>query len=204
MPNTIRSGNYYADQLFSDLQQEGVDVKAVTFQECSFVHCALGEIIFRNCRFVDCTFLECDLSLAGVPGSVFSAVRFDACKLIGVDWTQADWDTVRLGRPFDFYNCTLNHATFIGLDLSSIQFKDCLAVDVDFRESTLAKACFGGTDLDQSLFANTDLSHADFRGARNYLINPAANKLKRARFALPEAMALLYAMDIMLTEGDHG
>jgi len=41
---------------------------------------------------------------------------------------------------------------------------------------------------------------ADLRFARNYQIDPSQNKVHKARFSLPEAMSLLYSMDIDLDE----
>ena len=80
---------------------------------------------------------------------------------------------------------------------------DCVAVDVDFREADLSQADFAGSDLSESLFVNTDLSEADLSRARNYLIDPGQNVLKGARFSMPEAMSLLYNMDIILTDGER-
>ena len=45
----------------------------------------------------------------------------------------------------------------------------------------------------------TDLTGADFRDAKNYVIHPALNKLSKARFSLPDAMNLLYCMDIEIS-----
>ena len=78
---------------------------------------------------------------------------------------------------------------------------DCSAVEVDFREADLSRADFSGTDLSNSLFSKTDLSGADFSQARNYHLDPGQNKLKGAKFSLPEAMSLLYAMEIDLVNG---
>ena len=55
---------------------------------------------------------------------------------------------------------------------------------------------FFWTDLSESLFGETDLTGADFREVRNYRIDPRRNTLAGARFSLPEALALLYALDI--------
>jgi hypothetical protein len=41
------------------------------------------------------------------------------------------------------------------------------------------------------------------RLARNYHINPETNTLSDARFSLPEAMSLLYAMDIRLDQDEN-
>ena len=71
---------------------------------------------------------------------------------------------------------------------------------MDFREADLTNADFSGSDLGQSLFLNTNLSEADLSTARNYHIAPEHNVLKGARFSLPEAMSLLFNMDIVLVE----
>lgn len=45
-----------------------------------------------------------------------------------------------------------------------------------------------------------NLTKADLRQAKNYSIRPDSNKIKKAKFSLPEAMLLLYGLDIELEE----
>lgn len=120
------------------------------------------------------------------------------CKLIGVNWAVVNLEVGKIHPPFRFEGCKLDHSTFIGLQLTEIQIKDCSAIDVDFREANLSKADLSGTDFSDSLFLDTDLSGADLRTARNYHIPPKQNQLRRAKFTLPEALALLYALEIEL------
>jgi fluoroquinolone resistance protein len=199
----IRTQAYHGDQVFEDIQLERDQLVSSEFYDCAFMRCSFVESVFRNCRFVNCAFQHCDLSLVQVMGSTFSATRFEDSKAIGVDWTQADWPTAGLARPVGFFRSAISHSTFIGLRLRGIQIRDCVAVDVDFREADLSHADFAGTDLSQSLFSHTDLTEADLSRARNYHIDPARNVLRQARFSLPEAMSLLYSMDIVLVEGDQ-
>jgi uncharacterized protein YjbI with pentapeptide repeats len=126
--------------------------------------------------------------------------RFEDSKVIGIDWTQADWRAPALGPPISFLKSVLNHTTFIGLKLHGIEIKDCMAAEVDFREADLSKADFSSTDLSKSLFSNTDLTAADLSHARNYHIAPQKNLIKQAKFSLPEALSLLYNLDIDLTD----
>ncbi len=203
MSGPIRTQAYHADQVFEDIHLERDELVSSEFYDCAFVRCSFVESVFRNCRFVNCAFQRCDLSLVQVPGSTFSATRFEDSKAIGVDWTQADWPTAGLANPVGFFRSAISHSTFIGLRLRGIQIRDCVAVDVDFREADLSQADFAGTDLSQSLFSSTDLTEADLSRARNYHIDPARNVLRQARFSLPEAMSLLYSMDIVLVEGDQ-
>jgi fluoroquinolone resistance protein len=198
----IRTHAYHADQVFEDIHLERDELASSEFYDCAFVRCSFAESVFRNCRFVNCAFQRCDLSLVQVVGSTFSATRFEDSKVIGVDWTQAEWPTAGLANPVGFFRSAISHSTFIGLRLRGIQIRDCVAVDVDFRETDLSQADFAGTDLSQSLFSDTDLTEADLSRARNYHIDPGQNVLTQARLSLPEAMSLLYSMDIVLVEED--
>jgi fluoroquinolone resistance protein len=200
LSHTLSDRTRYHDQRFRELDLAGRRLAGSEFHDCQFDACSFAECIFQGCRFVGCTFKECDLTLAQVPGSAFSASRFLESRVIGVDWTQADWSGVSLGQPIAFERCALSHSTFIGLNLPGLKATACVAADVDFREVDLSGADFSDSDLDQSLFANTNLSKADLRTARNYHIVPEQNVLRGARFALPEAMSLLYNMDIVLEE----
>ena len=200
LSSMVSSQADYADQVFKEVHLEHGEIVSSEFYECVFIHCSLVESVFRNCRFVNCAFRECDLSLVQVPESRFSSTRFENSKVIGVNWTEADWPTAGLGDPIRFLKCAISHSTFIGLSLKGIQIRDCVAVDVDFREADLSQADFGGTDLSKSMFGKTDLSEADLSRARNYSIDPGRNVLKEAKFSLPEAMSLLHSMDIVLVE----
>jgi fluoroquinolone resistance protein len=198
----IQPHTHYADRTFKGVRQERGLIVSSEFYECTFVHCSFVETVFRACRFNHCTFLHCDLSLVQVPACLFSATRFEQSKVVGVDWTQADWAAARIGEPIGFWKCGISHSTFIGLSLQGLQVLDCTAVDVDFREADLSRADFGATDLSESLFSDTNLTEADLRRARNYTIAPGRNVLTRTRVSLPEAMALLYGLDIVLVEDE--
>jgi uncharacterized protein YjbI with pentapeptide repeats len=200
MSSEIHSQAHYADQVFKGVRLRQAEIASSEFHGCTFAQCSFAESIFRRCRFVDCAFQQCDLSLAQVPDSVFSGTRFKDSKIIGVNWAQADWSAIKLGQPPGFYKSTISHCTFIGLSLRGMVVEECVAKDVDFREADLSKADFAGTDLSESLFIKTNLSEADLSGARNYRIAPGQNELEGARFSLPEAMSLLYNLDIVLVE----
>ncbi len=201
MPATIQSGALYTDRTFTALQMAGTELVSTEFDDCVFVQCSFVESVFKSCRFTNCTFEASDLSLVQVPESTFSGTRFEHTRLIGVNWAQATWPRTGLGNPLAFFKSNLSHSTFIGLSLKKIQIRDCVAVEVDLRETDLSGADFGGTDLSNSIFGDTDLTEADLSQARNYAIDPARNVLRRAKFSLPEAISLLYSLDIELVLG---
>lgn len=73
-----------------------------------------------------------------------------------------------MGNPIGFFKSSISQSTFIGPSLRRIQIKDCVAVDVDFREANLSEADLPGTDLSNSLFGKTNLStrQCQSRGTR--------------------------------------
>jgi uncharacterized protein YjbI with pentapeptide repeats len=200
--SVIESHVHYADEVFKEVRVEHVELVSSEFHDCVFFHSSFAESVFGHCRFVNCVFRECDLSLIKVPESSFSSTLFENSKIMGVNWTEAHWPKAGLANPVSFSKCAISHSTFIGLSLQSVQIRDCVATDVDFREADLSQADFGSTDLSQSIFGNTNLSEADLSRARNYRIDPGQNVLKQARFSLPEAMSLLHSMDIVRVDGD--
>jgi fluoroquinolone resistance protein len=105
-----------------------------------------------------------------------------------------------LGSAVDFINCTLNYSTFTGLKLPKAQFTHCVARDVDFADADLSGANCTETDFSDSRFLHTNLTEADFTGATHYSIAVNLNTVKKAKFSLPEAMSLLYSLDIILVE----
>lgn len=190
----------YEDQTFDGLALAGKEVRAKEFAGCTFVGCSFLETAFSACRFVDCEFVRCDLSLCRVEDCSFTSVKFIDSQVIGVNWTEASWPARGLFNAIGFERCAISHSTFIGLGLRRVEIIDCVARDADFAEADLTRANCAGTDFKDSRFLHTDLTEADFTGATNYAIAANLNVLRRTRFALPEAMSLLYGLDIILTE----
>ncbi len=196
----------YIETTFKDLAAPAEAVEGVSFQDCTFENCRLSESAFRNCRFETCTFKGCDLSLAKLPHTRFKNVSFKGCRLVGVNWCDAAWSRsslLKTGRV-RFDSCLLDHALFIGLDLTGTSFKDCQLRGADFESANLTRADFRGADLAGARFAGCDLSEATFVGAQGYQINAAYNTLHQTRFSLPEAVALLHSLDIILEDDSLG
>ena len=70
--------------------------------------------------------------------------------------------------------------------------------EVDFYEANLKKAYFNNSVLTQTIFNKANLTDADFRGARDYFINLRETNIKKAKFSMPEALALLYSLEIII------
>jgi len=190
----------YDSQNFDGLVCENKEIRSREFNDCIFTGCLFAKTIFRKCKFCDCTFKECDLSLIGVNGCSFTNTKFESSKVMGVNWTEAMWPKGKFLNTVDFSDCLISHSTFIGLQLREITMKKCVARDMDFSDANLSKANCTHTDFADSRFSHTDLTEADFSGATNYYIDVTLNVIKKTRFSLPEAMSLLYSLDIVLTD----
>ena len=190
----------YTGKTFKKLTLSHADIRSIEFTECRFIGCEFQEAIFRGCRFVDCEFRTCDLRMLDVTDSSFRDVRFEESQAIAIDWTGAAWGKAGLLNKIGFTRSVLNYSTFVGLSLPELNLIDCLARDVDFSEADISGAKLNKTDLERSRFWNTNLTGADLTGAFNYTIDPTNNTLKQARFSLPEAMSLLYNLDIELDD----
>lgn len=190
------------DEKIKDLDLSGETLESLEFTGCSFQNCKFIESTFSSLRFEDCTFNHCDLSLVKLPKTQFKQVTFNTCRLMGVNWSAANWEKKSLLEftHVSFKDCLLDHAIFIGLNLKSTTFTGCRAHSLDFEGANLTRANFHNADLEGSRFVQCDLTEANFTGATNYQINASENTLHETRFSLPEAIALLHGLDIILED----
>jgi fluoroquinolone resistance protein len=199
----LSSHQSFEEQVFNHVEDSGSLIEQSDFLSCRFQRCDLGQAQLKSCTFRECLFEDCGLEMMRVENCVFKNTQFERSKMLGIDWTLASWgrrEIAQLIKTINFKDCVLNYSSFMGLNLNGIQFLNCSLLEVDFSEASLLKADFSGSDLQRAIFRATDLREADFRKARNYSISPQLNNITRARFSLPEAMALLYAMDVRLEE----
>lgn len=138
--------------------------------------------------------------LTSFAGCSFVGNQFKGSTFIGVNWSQANLDQRGFLKPFDFERCVLKLSIFMGANLQEVELVDCTLHEVDFSDADLSGAILRGSDLDKTRFSQTNLSRADFTGAKNFAIDAGDNILSKAKFSLPEAMALLYSLDIELIE----
>jgi uncharacterized protein YjbI with pentapeptide repeats len=167
------------------------------FEECGFEGCNFSHTQLKRCRFLHCRFKGCDLSLMQVLDSQFSDCFFEDCKVIGVDWSKADWSGLTQVAP-KFKSCVLNDSSFWGLRLESIMIQACEARDVDFREANLHEGDCSHTNFEGALFRKSTLTEVDFSHARGFDIDVRVNAIKGAKFSRYEALRLLGGLEIVL------
>jgi fluoroquinolone resistance protein len=183
---------YYQEKFTRQtIAEENLD--SLRFEECEFEGCSFIKSKFYKCKFLNSRFKACVLSAVNPLESHFVEVHFTDSKVIGCDWTKA-----HRVEDLDFSGCQINYSNFKLLKLPGLKLLNCEAKEVDFIETDLSRGIFKNTDFENSRFFKSNLSLADFRGARNYSIDVKNNTLKKTHFSLPEALSLLNSLDIVL------
>ncbi len=169
-------------------------VENQAFHSCTFISCDFTESILRNADFSACTFKNCNLSLPKLDGCRFHDVQFVDCKITGAEFYKCQ-------KAFfspSFTQCLLQFCNFSEMNMKNVSFKQCKIQESYFTSTVLKGANFADTDLSGTVFHNCDLSKADFSTATRYNIAPQTNKIKKAKFSMPEAIGLLHGFDIVL------
>ncbi len=193
----------YCEEAFSKLQKSGEELSGLLFEDCFFSKCRFTELVVKNCQFSGCRFENCKISAPKFRGSQMLSCDFSHCDLSGVDWSALlDERKRKMGfLPFDsLTECSLRHCVFFGLDLKEFDFSSADLSDSFFDDCQLEKANFSGCQLAGVSFSQNNLMGADFRGATNYLFSLEGNRVKGARFSLPEAVNLLSALGVIVED----
>ena len=162
-----------------------------TFDKCNFSDKPIGRVIFEKC-----TFKECNLSLVKTSNTSWLDVLFTDCKMTGINFSLSN----RFGLSVEFHNCLLSYAFFTEMKLKGTRFIGCDLQNTDFMETDLSNAVFKDCDLCYASFHHTNLEKADFTTARNYALNPAANRLKKAKFSRYGLEGLLTGLGIEVVD----
>ncbi len=180
----------FLDQIFKQVDH----LQPGEYEGCIFRDCPLQETDLSNMTFADCTFERCDLSMAPVRNTSFRVVHFKECKMLGMRLD--DCKTFLL--EFTFEDCQLNLSSFFGLPLKKTTFRRCSLVETEFVNADLNEAVFNECDLSGATFEQTKLLNADFRTARNYVIDPEMNSIKGAQFSAQGLEGLLMKYGIII------
>lgn len=184
----------YENETFKDLVCEQDSLARISFSRCRFVNARFDRVDFTATEFSDSTFDHCELNLPNLTNADLKTARFKDSKLVGADFRKCDGRFLALA----FENSLIDTCNFSGLKLKATPFLRCVIRETRFVGTMLAEAAFDGSDLEGTLFHECQLQGASFVQARNYAIDPLTNKLKDARFSLPEAVSLLTGLGIKL------
>jgi uncharacterized protein YjbI with pentapeptide repeats len=192
---TLLEGDFFADQVFSDLTLAAADLSGKELARCTFRRCKLPESRWARTKLEDCVFEDCDLTGMAPHELALRGVVFKGTKLMGVDWTE-------LGKLPDvsFERCDLRYASFVKQRLRATRFVGCIAREASFLEVDLGEADFTGTDLTGSTIRGCSLGKTNFSRAIGVLLDPQHNKVKGARIAIESAILLVQSLGMVVEE----
>ncbi|MDD4637536.1 MAG: pentapeptide repeat-containing protein [Bacteroidales bacterium] len=161
------------------------------FSNCDFSDIHLGEVLFDKC-----TFVQCNLSLVKMDKTSWSNVRFEECKMTGIEFTNCN----RFTFSACFIGSNLNYALFLTNNLQDTRFVNCSLEEATFSESNLKGASFANCNLSRAIFSSSNLEKADFSTALNFEIDPNNNKLTNAKFSRYGLSGLVSSFGIELVD----
>jgi len=182
------------DKTFTKIKAEAITGRKCTFENCKFISSDLSYADLSGMVFIDCYFEGCNLSLIKLSDTGLQNIQFKECKLTGADFSKS--------RDFlfevNFNNCIMDNAIFYKKKNKGAKFTDCSMVETDFTEADLTDTQFTNCNLNRAFFNRTILKNADLRTSYNFIIDPDANNVKKARFSVHGLAGLLVKYDIRI------
>lgn len=186
--------NYSENKLFAKQNHADTPFSKGEYEFCQFSNCDLSKANLSGFVFTECEFAHCNFSMATLHDTAFKDVKFKHCNFLGLNFQDCDPFLLEM----NFTDCRLNLASFFELKLKNTHFKNCNLQEADFTKSDLTNAVFENCNLSRALFENTILENADFRTAQNYSINPAINRMRKAKFSKDGIAGLLDKYQIII------
>ncbi len=175
---------------FKDLQQ--LDAGNKEWEACTFSSCSFKTLSHHV--FVDCIFEHCNLSNTHVADTAFRNCTFRDCKLMGVNFSS----TREFGFEIHATRCNIDYTSFDRKKFYKSSFANCSFRGANFSEADLSKCKLENCDLSEAVFMQTNLSGMNFTTNHNFHIDPALNKVDKARFSRFALSGLLYNHDIVI------
>ena len=177
------------NETFADLDLEGHDILGKELYRCTFRSVKLPEVRLDKSVFEQCKFIDSDLTRVKAVGASFHGVRFEHCKLLGVELSNL------AANPDVFFDeCNLRYASFGGLNLRNTKLHRCQLQEASFHETSLIDASFDGSDLSSAAFSRCDLAGADFSNAVGVYFEAAQNCVKGVRIPVETAVMMAQAL----------
>lgn len=183
--------------------KENLTINQESFQQSikdsqEYIECTFRGVDFTSERltlykFIDCIFEKCNLSNVDVKNATFRNCEFIESKLLGINWVS----TQTLAHP-KINQCQLDYGIFNSMILKKCEITNSSLKEVDFHGTDLTGSDFSGSDLYGANFTRANLTNCDFRGAKNYSIEPIYTIVSKAKFSLPEAISLLKSFDVTI------
>jgi fluoroquinolone resistance protein len=192
----LASGESFDELTFTGLALAEADLGGKSFSSCTFRNLKLSQSRWREARLEDCVFESCDLTRLVPAGLALRGVRFERCKMMGIDWSD-------LGAYPDlaFSDCNLDYGSFVSLKARKTPFLRCSLVEATFVDCDLGEARFSECAFTGARFERCDVRKAVFAGSHGLLLDPATNQIKGATIPADAARLLALSFGFKMTDG---
>lgn len=182
------------DEIFEGLTADDLRALKGSFENCTFKDCNFTGGQFYDVTFTGCKFINCDFTGSNLLNTGLQNILFQNCQLTSADFGKASDFLFEV----HFTDCVLDRADFYKKKNKGGKFKGCSLKGANFAQCDLTNAVFGDCNLNQTVFDQTQLKGADFSTSFNYIIDPDANFIKKARFSVHGLAGLLSKYDIVV------
>lgn len=162
------------------------------YEQCSFINCVFSDLSGIN--FIECTFEQCNLSNAKLLNTGFQECTFTECKLVGCNFSK----TKEFGFAVQFIRCNVSYVSFDQKKLFKSTFKNCNLAHSNFTQADLSKCILTDCDCSETVFMQTNLAGVNFTTNYHFIIDPAQNNVKKARFASHSLGGLVQSFGIIV------
>lgn len=185
---------YIDEQIFTNVDFSLEPLPIAEYEYCTFIGCNFSNANLTSIRFLETEFTDCNFSNAILGNASFQTVLFKNCKMLGLQFDACD----QFGFAASFNTCQLDHSSFHKMKLNRSSFINCQMEGVDLSEADLKNSKLIECNLLHAIFQNTNLEKVDLRNSKSYSIDPELNRVKNAKFSLPEVIGLLDKYQIVV------
>ena len=192
----IADNDTHEDYEFASVDFSSINLVEHSFQNCLFTSCRFRETEMQSANFRFCVFKESEFVLTKVHNVTLNDASFESCRIMGINFSEFN----NFGFFPAFKNCVIDNSIFNGICLRKGKIFTCKLVDCDFSACDFSEADFTNTVFKHVTISQCNLEKADFRYCQGYRINPDTNRVRKAKFSLPEAQSFLSFLDIIIED----
>lgn len=192
--NPVEILEYNEEVEYKSIDFSNYELADYTFDNCQFISCKFNELSLHSSAFSSCCFKGCELVLTSLINTRLTDVTFIASKIMGIDFSVCN----DFGLSFEFRESIMDSIVIFGKKLRKTKMIECQIKNSDFTDMDFKEADFSKSTFENVVFHNCQLEKADFRSSQGYAIDPGTNRLKNARFSLPEAQSFLGFLGIKI------
>ncbi|AWA30099.1 hypothetical protein HYN48_08420 [Flavobacterium magnum] len=186
---------YLFEQQFHNIDYAKDTADHTDFERCTFTDCDFSAVAFTAVTFIDCVFYSCNFDGAKINYVALRTAQFYRCSFREVNFAMCD----KLIFDIRFEDCILDFAKFYTLKLKGTTFSGCSLIAADFMSADLTSCAFPDCDLYRAEFDKAVADKCDFSLSRNFTINPASTRLKKAVFSKSGLGGLLSRHGILVS-----